>query len=115
MKRIGLLVSFVALLAACQEEVVVRDSTIVSQFSQFNKDGWQVTRSDQPANARRAAADDPNVRVTREADFTGYHFTTNFQVADPRGPQTRPPPLSGTPSDTQPASPFTAPPRLPGD
>jgi hypothetical protein len=113
MKRIGILVSCMAILAACQEEVIVRDSSLANQFSQLNKSGWQVTRNDQPANA--AASADPNVRVIRGADFSGYNFSTNFQLDDPRGAPTRPQPLPGTPNDVPPANPYTAPPRLPGN
>ena len=103
------------MLSACQEEVIVHDSSITSQFSQMNRNGWQVSRNDQPAPAGGAAPADPNVRVIRGADFSGYRFNTNFQIDDPRYPETRPQPsLPGSAPDTQPANPFTAAPHLPG-
>jgi hypothetical protein len=115
MKRVGIFVWGLAVLGACQEEVIVHESSIASQFSQMNREGWQVTRNDQPANARSAGSVDPNVRVIRGADFSGYRFSTNFRVDDPRVPQTRPQPLPGASSDVPPANPYAAPPRLPGD
>jgi len=89
MKHFGLTISLL-LLAACQQEVIVHDSTITRQFAQFNKDGWQVARNDQPKPA--GTTNDPNVRVVREADFSNMRFNTNFQVDDPRlrQPSTQP-------------------------
>jgi len=69
-------------LAACQEKPVVHRSSIAEQFASMNKNGWAV--SDGSAPKRAAPGEDPNVRVIREADFTGFHFNTNFQVDDPR-------------------------------
>jgi hypothetical protein len=113
MRRLCPLLSALAVLAACQEEIIVHDSSIVSEFARMNKQGWQVTRNDQPA-PDRADQGDPSVRVIRGADFSGYRFNTNFQIDDPRYPQTGPQPLPGPSPDTQPAVPFTAAPRLPG-
>ena len=114
MKRSCLLFSAFALLLGCQQEVIVHDSSITREFSRMNREGWQVTRNDQPTPTRSGEQADPNVRVIREANFSGYQFNTNFQVNDPRYPQTRPVPLPGPTPDTQPASPFTTTPRLPG-
>ena len=68
MRSMGILVSALALLAACQEVVVVHESSLVSQISQMNKDGWQVSRNDQPASARAGGSVDPNLRVIHGAD-----------------------------------------------
>ena len=80
----------------------------------MNRDGWQVSRTDQPTPTGSGEQADPNVRVVRAADFSGYRFNTNFQIDDPRYPQTRPMPLPGSAPDAPPASPFTATPPLPG-
>jgi hypothetical protein len=114
MKRLCLLFSALGLLLACQEEIIVHDSSLVTEFSRMNKEGWQVTRNDQPTPTRTGDQADPNVRVIRQADFSGYQFNTNFEVNDPRYPQTRPVQLSDPSPTTQPANPFSALPRLPG-
>jgi len=105
------------LLAACQQEVLVHDSSIVSQFTQMGVDGWQVSRNDQPRIAGRAS--DPNVRVVREADFSGMRFDTSFQIDDPRYRQaaTQPSRASATaPAGPQPMLvPFGAPIVTPGN
>ncbi len=115
MKWIGILVSGAAFLATCQEEVVVHESSLVNQFSQMNKEGWQVTRGAPSSGARPGSSTDPNVRVIRGADFSGYRFSTNFRVDDPRYPQTRPQTQPGAPSEVPPADPYSAPIRLPGN
>jgi hypothetical protein len=72
-------------MAGCAQEVIaVHDSSMVAQFSQLQGPGWQVTRNDQPKNVQAAKANDPNVRVIREADFTKMRFNTNFRVDDPK-------------------------------
>lgn len=91
---------FLALLAACQQQVLSRRDTLSEQFNQMNKSGWAV---DDPSRSRSAAAaaPDPNVRVVREADFSGYQFRTSFQVDDAR---LRTPATAPAPS-TPPANP----------
>jgi hypothetical protein len=116
MKRECLIIGLL-LLAGCQQEVIVHESTIARQFSEMNKEGWQVTRNDQPKAAGTAA--DPNVRVIREADFSGMRFNTNFQVDDPRlrQPATRPnqPPATAPALPPPTLVPFGAPVVTPGN
>ena len=119
MSHIRILMGLLAflLLAACQQEVIVHESTIARQFSAMNKEGWQVMRNDQPKNM--GTANDPNVRIVREADFSGMRFDTNFQVDDPRMRQAatqpnRPP--ATAPATPQPMLvPFGAPVLTPGN
>jgi hypothetical protein len=81
--KIRCMVTLVALaLAGCEQEVVYRGSSIDRNFEQLNKQGWQVAGVNQPA--KEGALNDPNVRVVKEADFSGYQFRTNFRVDDPK-------------------------------
>ena len=116
MKRLCLVTSLL-LLAACQQEVVVHESALVNQFSQFGVDGWQVARKDQPKNTR--PANDPNVRVVRGADFSGMRFNTSFQVDDPRlrpsSTQPNQPPATGPAGPPPTVIPFGAPVLTPGN
>jgi hypothetical protein len=89
MKTIALMFVVLALpLTGCEQEVSYRGSSFDRQFSQMNKEGWQVAGSVQPR--KPGETNDPNVRMIREADFSGMQFRTNFQIDDPRYPQTQP-------------------------
>jgi hypothetical protein len=86
MMKIGCSLALVALvLAGCEQETVYRGSSIDRQFGQLNKEGWAVAGANKPGKG--GAVDDPNVRVIREASFSGLQFHTNFQVDDPRFPE----------------------------
>ncbi len=107
---LALLASIV--LPACQEEVISRRSSFDSRFGGLNKSGWSVASGEQPNIASRSPEDDPNVRVIRPADFSGYQFNTTFTVDDPR---LRPQPPSTQPANTQPGmNPWGAAPVAPG-
>jgi hypothetical protein len=69
------------LLAGCEQEVIHHDSSLASQLAKLNRDGWAIDDRSKPATP--GIAGDPNVHVIKEADFSGYHFDTNFQVDDP--------------------------------
>ncbi|HEY4328917.1 MAG TPA: hypothetical protein VGN88_04215 [Phycisphaerae bacterium] len=85
MKPILILMGMSAFLVSCQQEVIaVHDSSIASQFSKLNKNGWQVADNNQPKTARPGTPGDPNVRIVKEADFSQLRFNTNFQVDDAR-------------------------------
>jgi hypothetical protein len=80
--NIRCMVALMALaLAGCEQEVVYRGSSIDREFGQLNKQGWQVAGVNRPA--KEGTLNDPNVRVVKEADFSGYQFRTNFRVDDP--------------------------------
>jgi hypothetical protein len=107
------------LLAACEEKPrVIYDNSATAKFLAMvggkpsaggdASGAWQITRNDQPRTSGNNQ--DPNVHVIHAADFSGYHFSTNFQVDDPatkksgaRGSASQP---AGQPPATQPSSPF---------
>jgi len=73
-----------ALLPACQQETrTVRQSSLASQFAQLNKDGWAVNGGSNQPGQKPINPNDPNVRVIKEANWSGLKFNTNFQVDDP--------------------------------
>jgi len=82
-KRALLLLAALTLPACAQEVLSVHDSSIASQFSQLNGNGWAVNRNDQTAKNSANANDPKVVRVIHEANWTGMRFNTNFQVDDP--------------------------------
>ena len=71
------------LFAGCetQETRTVHKSSIESQFAQLNKNGWSVTS---PGAAQKTSTPNREVRVVKEADFSGLQFHTNFQIDDPK-------------------------------
>jgi hypothetical protein len=86
MKKIRWSLTLVTLaLVGCAQEPVYRGSSIDRQFGQLNKEGWAVAGANRPDKA--GMSNDPNVRVIREANFSGLQFHTNFQVDDPRYPE----------------------------
>jgi hypothetical protein len=118
--RCLIILLILSLLAACEEKPrVIHDNSATAKFLAMVGGGkpsaggdasgtWQITRNDQPKTSSNNQ--DPNVRVIRPADFSGYRFSTNFQVEDPaakkagaRGSASQP---AGQPSATQPATPF---------
>jgi hypothetical protein len=84
MARVVMLMMLAAAVAGCaaEEKTVVRDSTIARQFAQLNKSGWQVTSAENAE--KRAAEPQRDVRVIKDADFSGLMFRTNFQIDDPK-------------------------------
>lgn len=95
----GCMLALVALaLIGCQEEPVYQGSSIDRQFGQLNKEGWAVSGTQRPGTG---SVNDPNVRVVREANFSGLQFHTNFQVDDPRYPELSKKNNQEAPSDQQ--------------
>jgi hypothetical protein len=83
MARLAMVVILAAVLGACAEEkITVRESSIAKQFSMLNKSGWQVTSNAELA--QKASEPKREVRVLKEADFSGLMFRTNFQIDDPQ-------------------------------
>jgi hypothetical protein len=115
MTRMGIIICILLMGAGCESEVTVHESSLASEFSRMNKNGWQVNSADQLTRRPTGSEPDPNVKVIRDADFSGYRFNTNFQIDDPNYPQTRPQiPLPGEPSEAPAADPFMSVPRIPG-
>jgi hypothetical protein len=86
MMKIACSLALLALaLAGCEQETVYRGSTLDRQFGQLNKEGWAVAGANK--SDKGGTTNDPNVRVVREASFSGLQFHTNFQVDDPRYPE----------------------------
>ena len=105
MKRIFIALCVIPLLPACQQEVLSRHDSLSDQFAQMNKSGWAVDDPNHP-HTTATASPDPNVRVIREADFSGYQFRTSFQRDDdPRQQPGAPAPApSNPPAGVQPAA-----------
>ena len=116
MGRVLILAAVFATLAACATETRVVNSSFDSTFGALNKDGWQVSGA---GNKRPRSQDASDARVIRGADWSGYHFETNFQVDDGKRKAT-PPPDEAPPAAAAPASqpsgmtPFGPAPALPG-
>jgi len=116
MTRMLIMTAAVCLWAGCQETRVIEDNSATAKFMSMmggtsagggeTQGAWQITRNDQPKQARKA--NEPEARVIKEADFSSYKFSTNLQIDEGR-PRPGQPALAAPGSATQPAAPGNAP------
>src|SRR5262245_51106815 len=112
MGRVVLFAALLTAVAACATETRVVNSSFDSTFGALNKDGWSVSGA---GTKRPKNQGDSEARVVRGADWSGFHFETNFQVDGK--PKTPSPEQASTAPASQPASgmtPFGPAPVLPG-
>jgi hypothetical protein len=85
MTKVAMMVAVALLAGGCaadEKPTVVRESSIARQFAQLNKNGWNVTSAEM--TEQKAAQPKRDMRVVKEADFSGLMFRTNFQIDDPK-------------------------------